>query len=186
MVVIGVAYDSASMVRPFCENISTQMQKSSFDAIIQDDCRILILGSLPGDASLNAGHYYAHPRNAFWPILSQLLNIELSTLSFSQRYTILLAHGIGLWDVVAQAQRHGSLDMAINQATLNPLTQRCAELSQLQLVAFNGQTAAKLGSKLIPEYISQSVIPSSSPAHTLIIDIKTSRWRQALSPYLGN
>ncbi|MGL6040538.1 MAG: DNA-deoxyinosine glycosylase, partial [Deefgea sp.] len=83
------------------------MQKSSFDAIIQADCRILILGSLPGDASLNAGHYYAHPRNAFWPILSQLLQTELSTQPFNQRYAILQAHGIGLWDVVAQAQRQG-------------------------------------------------------------------------------
>ncbi|MGL4996679.1 MAG: DNA-deoxyinosine glycosylase [Deefgea sp.] len=162
------------------------MQKSSFDAIIQADCRILILGSLPGDASLNAGHYYAHPRNAFWPILSQLLQTELSTLPFSQRYAVLQAHGIGLWDVVAQAQRQGSLDTAINQATLNPLTQRCAELKRLQLVAFNGQTAAKLGSKLIPEYINQAILPSSSPAYTLKYQSKFEHWRVALNPFLAN
>lgn len=162
------------------------MQKSSFDAIIQADCRILILGSLPGDASLNAGHYYAHPRNAFWPILSQLLQIELSTLPFSQRYTLLQAHQIGLWDVVARAQRQGSLDAAIAQTTLNPLTQRCLALSQLQLVAFNGQTAAKLGRKLIPGYINQAVLPSSSPAHTLHFLNKLEQWQSALNPFLRN
>jgi len=162
------------------------MEKSSFGAILRADCRILILGSLPGDASLNAGHYYAHPRNAFWLIMSQLLQIELNTLPFTQRYDILQDHRIGLWDVVAQAKRQGSLDAAIQQATLNPIMQRCASLSDLQLIAFNGQTAAKLGKRQVPEYIQQAVLPSSSPAHTLAIDSKTGYWLQVLRPYLTN
>ena len=162
------------------------MKKSSFNAIIQPDCKILILGSLPGDASLHAGHYYAHPRNSFWLILSQLLQIDLNALPFSQRYIYLQEHKIGLWDVVAHAQRQGSLDTAINQATLNPLTQLCLELPQLQLIAFNGQTAAKLGSKLIPEYINQAVLASSSPAYTLRYAVKLEQWQAAINPFLHN
>lgn len=161
------------------------MEKSSFSAIIQNDCKILILGSLPGDASLNAGHYYAHPRNAFWPIISQLLHIDLTVMPFETRYTILQERGIGLWDVVAQAKRQGSLDTAIKQATLNPLFQRCTELAQLQLIVFNGQTAAKLGSNQLPTYIDQAILPSSSPAHTLKVEQKTSQWLNALAPHLS-
>jgi double-stranded uracil-DNA glycosylase len=162
------------------------MEKSSFNAILRPDCRILILGSLPGDASLNAGHYYAHPRNAFWPIMSQLLQVELKTLAFAQRYSVLQDHGIGLWDVIAQAKRQGSLDTAIQQATLNPILQRCASLSELQLIAFNGQTAAKLGKGQTPEYIQQAVLPSSSPAHTLAFTTKFAHWQRILSPFLAN
>ncbi|QZA79362.1 DNA-deoxyinosine glycosylase [Deefgea tanakiae] len=161
------------------------MCKSSFDAIIQADCRMLILGSLPGDVSLHAGHYYAHPRNAFWPIMSKLLQLDLCAMPFELRYSALQANGIGLWDVVAQAQRKGSLDTAISQATINPLAQRCAALTQLKLIAFNGKTAAKLGSKQIPKYINQVVLPSSSPAHTLKIEQKFSDWQSALSPHLA-
>jgi double-stranded uracil-DNA glycosylase len=161
------------------------MYKASFNAIVQADCRILILGSLPGDASLNAGHYYAHPRNAFWPIMSQLICADLSTLPFEQRYTQLVAHQIGLWDVVAQAQRPGSLDTAINAAQLNSLADLCAELTQLKLVVFNGKTAAKLGSKLIPRYTHQATVPSSSPAHTLAFTEKARQWLAQLSPYLN-
>ncbi|WP_027467612.1 DNA-deoxyinosine glycosylase [Deefgea rivuli] len=162
------------------------MHKASFSAIVQADCRILILGSLPGDASLNAGHYYAHPRNAFWPMMSQLIRTDLTALPFDQRYEQLLAHRIGLWDVVAKAQRPGSLDTAISAAQLNPLTDLCAELTQLKLVVFNGKTAAKLGTSLMPGYIHQATVPSSSPAHTLALAEKTSQWLAQLSPYLND
>lgn len=161
------------------------MHKASFNAILQADCKILILGSLPGDASLNAGHYYAHPRNAFWPIMSQLIRSDLTNLPFEQRYTQLLSHQIGLWDVVAQAQRPGSLDTAIRAAQLNPLTDVCTELAHLKLVVFNGKTAAKLGNKLIPRYIHQATVPSSSPAYTLALNEKTNQWLAQLVPYLN-
>ncbi len=161
------------------------MKKASFNAIFAADCKILILGSLPGDASLNAGQYYAHPRNAFWPIMSQLINQDLCVLPFNLRYAQLIAHGIGLWDVVAQAQRPGSLDAAISAVQLNPLSDLCAELSQLKLVAFNGKTAAKLGNKLISGYIPQAVMPSTSPAYTLPLSQKSEQWLAHIRPYLN-
>ena len=162
----------------------TLRQKSSFNAVFDAHSRILILGSLPGDASLNAGHYYAHPRNAFWPIISQLIAIDLTPLPFAERYPLIQQYGIALWDVVQQASRVGSLDTAIQTPQFNPLDAWCRAQPQLQLVAFNGQAAAKYGSKLIPGYIEQVVLPSSSPAHTLNVSHKTEAWLTALRPYL--
>ncbi|QZA79575.1 DNA-deoxyinosine glycosylase [Deefgea piscis] len=162
----------------------SELQKSSFNAVFDANSRILILGSLPGDASLNAGHYYAHPRNAFWHIISQLIAVDLTQRPFAERYTLIKQHGIALWDVVQQASRVGSLDAAIQTPQFNPLDAWCRAQAQLQLVAFNGQAAAKYGSKLIPGYIEQVVLPSSSPAYTLNKSHKTKAWLTALSPYL--
>lgn len=160
------------------------MQKASFNAVFDPHCRLLILGSLPGDASLTAGHYYAHPRNAFWPIISQLIDVDLTQRPFAERYTLIKQHGIALWDVVQQASRVGSLDTAIQAPQLNSLHTWCTELDQLQIVAFNGQTAAKYGSKLIPRYIKQVVLPSSSPAYTLSFNQKCHTWLTELAPHL--
>ena len=164
----------------------SELQKSSFNAVFDANSRILILGSLPGDASLNAGHYYAHPRNAFWPIISQLIDVDLTQRPFAERYTLIQQHGIALWDVVQQASRVGSLDTAIQTPQFNPLDAWCRAQTQLQLVAFNGQAAAKYGSKLIPGYIEQAVLPSSSPAYTLNVRHKANAWLNALRPYLKN
>jgi TDG/mug DNA glycosylase family protein len=150
--------------------------KNSFAPIYSPDCTCLILGSLPGDASLQQGHYYAHPRNAFWPILSQFVHTDLTALPYAERYSILLAHRIALWDVVQTAHRPGSLDSALSQISANPLADLIAQMPLLQLVIFNGQTAAKHGSKLIPGYITQSIAPSTSPAHTLSLEKKIAAW----------
>ncbi|WP_273430264.1 DNA-deoxyinosine glycosylase [Chitinibacter tainanensis] len=156
--------------------------KSSFAPIWRADARILILGSLPGDASLAAGEYYAHPRNAFWPIMSALLGQPLHEQPFPARYAALQAAGIALWDVVAQAQRRGSLDSALREINPNPLAELIAQLPQLQLVVFNGQAAAKHGQRYIPMYLASSVAPSSSPAYTLPLAAKLAQWQALIAP----
>ncbi|WP_373975698.1 DNA-deoxyinosine glycosylase [Chitinibacter sp. SCUT-21] len=150
--------------------------KECLAPIFDQGCRILILGSLPGDASLQAGHYYAHPRNAFWPIMASLLQINFCSLSFEQRYEQLRLHHIGLWDVIASAQRQGSLDSALQSINGNRLDEMISRLAKLELVIFNGKTAAKHGQKYIPSYISTSTAPSTSPAYTLSQSEKTAQW----------
>ncbi|QLG89816.1 DNA-deoxyinosine glycosylase [Chitinibacter bivalviorum] len=155
--------------------------KTSFEPVANTDCTILILGSLPGDASLVQGHYYAHPRNAFWGIMSQATCTDLNALPFEERYPILLAHQIALWDVVQSAIRPGSLDSALAHINPNALSELIFSLPNLSHIIFNGQTAAKHGSKLIPGYIKQSIAPSTSPAHTLSFDKKLQAWLQLLA-----
>jgi hypoxanthine-DNA glycosylase len=139
--------------------------KASFPAVVDASTRVLILGSLPGDASLAAGQYYGHPRNAFWRLLEAVLATPLVALSYEDRLAALLSHGVGLWDVIAQARRPGSLDAAIQDATANDLVTLVDTLPALRCVAFNGGTAAKLGGKLIAGRLPTLALPSSSPAH---------------------
>jgi hypoxanthine-DNA glycosylase len=89
----------------------------SFPAIADDNARILILGSMPGKASLQAGQYYAHPRNQFWPILGELVGAG-PTLNYDARISVLLSANIALWDVLKSCYRSSSLDADIDKASM--------------------------------------------------------------------
>lgn len=158
------------------------MRKASFAPVVDADTRILILGSLPGDASLAAAQYYAHPRNQFWRLLGAVLAVPLADMPYPQRLAAMQQHGVGLWDVVAEASRRGSLDSAIRDARANPLAELVAGLPALRVVAFNGQTAGKAAPQLAASGVPVLVLPSSSPAHTLAFDKKLQEW-QALGRY---
>jgi hypoxanthine-DNA glycosylase len=143
-------------------------RKRSFPPVVDARTRILILGSLPGEASLAAGQYYGNPRNAFWRLLETVLDEQLVALNYDDRLAMLRSHGIGLWDVVGEAERRGSLDAAILNPSANDLLALIETLPALRAVAFNGGTAAKLGSRLlapVADRIELIALPSSSPAH---------------------
>ncbi|WP_419251904.1 DNA-deoxyinosine glycosylase [Caulobacter sp. ErkDOM-YI] len=143
-------------------------RKRSFPPVVDADTRVLIPGSLPGEASLAAGQYYANPRNAFWRLLETVLDAPLVTLAYEDRLTSLQARGVGLWDVVAEAERRGSLDAAILNSSANDLLALVERLPALRAVAFNGGTSAKLGSRLlapVAKRVTLIALPSSSPAH---------------------
>lgn len=153
------------------------MRKASFPAVVDARTRVLILGSLPGDASLALAQYYGHPRNAFWRLLEGVLGAPLVALSYDDRLAALLARGVGLWDVIAQADRPGSLDAAIVDAEANDLVALVETLPALRCVAFNGGTAAKLGGKLLGDRLLTLALPSSSPAHAArSFDDKLALW----------
>ena len=112
-------------------------------------------------------------------LLGEVLGVELKSLPYVERLATLLAHGVGLWDVVAQAQRTGSLDSNIRARDDNDLVALAASLPQLQTIAFNGGTAAKLGIKVLGEHAQRYRIvslPSSSPAYTLAYAQKLQAW----------
>jgi double-stranded uracil-DNA glycosylase len=143
------------------------------------DARLLILGSLPGEASLRAQRYYAHPQNQFWRLLGDAIGEELAGMTYDERLGRLSARGIALWDVVGEARRHGSLDGAIRAATANQLAEFVATHPRLRAIAFNGKTAARLGRVALAGLNGAQLIdlPSSSPAYTLAIELKSERWK---------
>ena len=153
-------------------------RKSSFPPQVAPDCRVLILGSLPGERSLAERQYYAHPQNRFWHLLGLVLQRDLVSLDYEQRLAILQEHRIGLWDVVASARREGSLDASIRDAEQNALAELVAELPDLKAVAFNGRTAEKIGrAQLADSAIAQIGLPSSSPAYAAMpLAEKEKRW----------
>jgi hypoxanthine-DNA glycosylase len=142
------------------------------------DARLLILGSLPGEASLRAQRYYAHPQNQFWRLLGAAIGEDLAVLEYDVRLARLAAREIALWDVVGEARREGSLDGAIRGASPNRLAEYVATHPRLLAVAFNGQTAARLGRVALAGLDGPRLIdlPSSSPAYTLPFAAKAERW----------
>lgn len=165
----------------------------SFAPVLGRNPRILILGSLPGRASLAAGEYYAHPRNLFWDVMGELAGAPRS-MPYAQRLDALAARGIALWDVVQDARRPGSLDSAIDFASArhNDIAALLETQPALQVVAFNGGTAARLFSRQVRPRLGERAatlallpLPSTSPAHAgLPRDAKLKAWRQ-LADYLG-
>ena len=127
---------------------------------------MLILGSLPGERSLAEARYYAHPQNRFWHLVGAAIEVDLPALAYPDRVNALRAHRIGLWDVFASAKREGSLDAAIREPQANALGELTASLPELRAVAFNGATAAKIGTKLLSGAdFALLPLPSSSPAY---------------------
>ncbi|WP_300975186.1 DNA-deoxyinosine glycosylase [Sphingomonas sp. LHG3406-1] len=146
------------------------------------DARLLVLGSLPGEASLRAERYYAHPQNQFWRLLGEVLGEPLAGLGYEERLERLRARGVALWDVIHAARRTGSLDQAIRDVEPRDLRAFAEALPALRAIAFNGGTAARIGRRMIGEGPWTLVdLPSSSPAHTLPFAVKASRWSALLA-----
>ena len=154
-------------------------RKSCFDPVVNEKTRLLILGSLPGEKSLAQNQYYAHKQNSFWYWMSQVLATDLVPLKYEDRLATLLKHGVGLWDVVADAVREGSLDSSIKEHRGNDLSSFLLVNPSITSVAFNGKTAAKLGHKQLAGIRDQVItfeLPSSSPAFTLAVADKVNGW----------
>lgn len=131
------------------------------------DTRLLILGSLPGERSLGAQQYYAHPSNAFWWLLGEAIGEALIDIPYEQRLERLKVCRIGLWDVIASAERQGSLDSAIRNAVHRDLASFAAALPKLRAIAFNGGEASRRGRRQLAGIDRYTLIdlPSSSAAH---------------------
>ena len=153
--------------------------KSGLAPVARRDARLFVLGSLPGDASLAAQRYYAHPTNQFWRLLGLAIGEELQALDYAARLDRLAKRRIGLWDVIASASRSGSLDQAIRAAEHNRIHHLLSDYPGLRAIAFNGATAAAIGRKLIgeaPAHVALIDLPSSSAANTRPLADKAAAW----------
>jgi TDG/mug DNA glycosylase family protein len=154
--------------------------KYGLPPIACNDVRLFIFGSLPGDASLAAQRYYAHPTNQFWLLLGAAIGEDLQNLDYAHRLERLARRGIGLWDVIASASRPGSLDQAIRAAEHNRIDHLLRDFPDVRAVAFNGARAANVGRKLIgnlPVSFELIDLPSSSAANTQKFEAKLSEWK---------
>lgn len=163
-------------------------RKAAFPPSVDEGTRLLILGSLPGDASIKQGEYYAHRGNAFWALMGNVLGEDLRGLPYAMRLKRLKAWHVGLWDVIESADREGSLDSAIRGAELRDLGAFAARLPNLEAVAFNGRTAALHGRRQLGEGSDLSLIdlPSSSGAFaSMSREAKRRAW-MALAAFIGD
>ncbi len=160
----------------------------SFPPIADRRARILILGSMPGKASLAAGQYYAHPQNGFWPIMGALIGAG-ANLPYLSRTAALKAAGIALWDVLASCERESSLDADIRQESMvaNDFTGFFAGHPKIAAVFFNGGMAETCFRRHVAPFVDCTALhlqrlPSTSPANASYSrDRKLAAWRGALA-----
>ena len=160
-------------------------RKRCFEPVVDAQTRLLVLGSLPGEKSLVLQEYYGNPQNRFWRLMSEVTGEDLVRLDYDARLNALREQGIGLWDVVAEAHRAGSLDSRIRDRDDNDLIALISSLPNLTTIAFNGGTAARLGLKVLGVHAARYRVlqlPSSSPAYTLAYAEKSRLW-QAIGGY---
>lgn len=165
------------------------MTVRGFPPIADRNARLLILGSMPGIASLEAHQYYAHPRNAFWPIVEALWQVPRG-LDYPARVAALRDAGVAVWDVLAQCRRPSSLDSDIDADSIvvNDFQEFFRAHPAIRLIGFNGGTAATLYRRhVLPRLTGKSrelkavQLPSTSPAHAgRTLQQKLKAWRQLL------
>jgi double-stranded uracil-DNA glycosylase len=159
----------------------------SFPALVGRAPRVLILGSMPGTASLLAGQYYAHRQNRFWPLMGELVGASPG-LPYPARCERLTGSGIALWDVLARCQREGSLDSAIRDDTAqaNDFASLLVSLPTIRTVLFNGTKAESSFLRFVAPTLdlpglAYRRLPSTSPANASQgTDYKRATWRDAL------
>lgn len=149
------------------------MVKTGFKPIVGNKPRILILGSMPSEKSLQQAEYYAHPQNAFWPIMGELFGFD-HELGYRQRTGQLTKHHIALWDVIATCRREGSLDTSIDKDSIvaNDFTGFFAEHPGIEYVFFNGTRAEQEYKRRVLPVLGEMTtlikyqrLPSTSPAN---------------------
>ena len=157
---------------------------TGFPFIAKPDATILILGSMPGQKSLTENQYYAHPRNAFWPIMFRLFNAD-KILTYEQRKQFLYDNHIALWDVLKSCYRKGSLDSDIEHSTIeaNNFKSFFETHSKIKTVFFNGTKTEQIYKKNVLKTLKSSSLgyhklPSTSPAHAaMTMEEKFLKWK---------
>lgn len=156
-----------------------------FEPVAAPDARLLILGTMPSVESLRQSFYYSHPRNAFWPMLAQILGEEAPE-SVGAKKQLLIRHRIALWDVVHSCVRPGSLDSDIRSAEPNDFQSLFARCTGIEKILFNGAAAENLYMKKVgamPAGCMWERMPSTSPAYTLRFERKLAAWREGMEGY---
>jgi TDG/mug DNA glycosylase family protein len=159
---------------------------TSFPPLSRPGATVLVLGSMPGVASLAVQQYYAHPRNHFWPIMANINGFDAAA-PYAERVDALTRSGIAVWDVLQSCVRPGSLDSAIQADTrvTNDFVAFLSEHPAIELVCFNGAEAQNSFTRyVLPNLCLTGVktrrLPSTSPAHTAAFASKLAAWRAAL------
>lgn len=161
---------------------------TGFGPVWREDAKILILGSMPSVESLNQSFYYAHPRNAFWPMMAAILGEEESA-SIGEKKAMLIRHRIALWDTVHSCERSGSLDSNIRCARANDFEELYQNCPHIRHIFFNGAAAEQLYRRLVARRDERFIfhrMPSTSPAYTLKYEHKLAAWEQALKEALND
>lgn len=157
-----------------------------FPPVCREDAEILILGSMPSVESLKQDFYYSHPRNAFWPMMAEILG-EAAPQTVEAKKDMLIRHRIALWDTVGSCIRPGSLDSSIRCVQANDFADLFRKCPRIGSIYFNGAAAFELYKKYVSKFDPDRTfhrMPSTSPAYTMRYESKLAIWKQALEEVL--
>lgn len=155
----------------------------SFPPIADEHCRVLILGSIPGEASLRKRQYYGHERNGFWRVIYALFDEEYNE-DYEERTRFLLRRRIALWDVIERCEREGSLDAHIKNPVINDFEGFFNVHPGIRHVFFNGRKAYDLFKKHTKRAfcgVSLTYLASTSPANAVRFESKLKDWQKVLT-----
>ena len=162
------------------------MKKKSFEPIIGTQPKVMILGSLPGEKSLEIQQYYGFKQNRFWKLMFQYFNQEFSE-EYQIRKDLIQSNPIILWDVAHSAYRDGSLDSAIFEEEPNHIEALLEKFPSIELIIFNGKKAEQMFNRFFKpkEHINYIVLPSTSPANAgYRFERLYQLWEDSLNKYL--
>lgn len=149
--------------------------------ILDEGAEVLILGSFPSEASLAAGHYYAHRQNQFWKILGVILDQPLFEMDYAVKQASVCMARIAIWDVYSACERVGSLDSAIRNGKPNDFIKLKKSAPALRRICFNGQTAGRFSPQLQALGYETLILPSTSPANAgWSLERKLAAWHEGL------
>jgi hypoxanthine-DNA glycosylase len=163
--------------------MAAPLVKRGLPPVIPANARLLLLGSFPGEESLRQSQYYAHPRNQFWRLLGDVLDTPLADLPYAKRLRKLSRLRIGVWDIITDCERPGSLDGNIRNASFSQFEWLLEHAPTIEVVAMNGRKAGTAEPRLAALGYRTLVLPSSSPAYTIAYADKLAAW-QALRGHL--
>lgn len=158
----------------------------SFKPSINNNSKILVLGSMPGVKSLEEQQYYAHPQNRFWKLMGKFCNTNnLPELSYKDKLQVLLHNQIALWDVIQSCKRNGSLDSNIKNETPNDIPKLLNQFPNIKIICLNGNKSYSAFKKYFPELLKQYKcyhLPSTSPANAKYkLENLINEWQQAMN-----
>ncbi|WP_305064761.1 DNA-deoxyinosine glycosylase [Methanococcoides sp.] len=147
------------------------------EPMIEENTRILIVGTYPGQTSRDMNQYYANPRNQFWKIMKELLDIDLQELTYDEKIKVLRENQIGLWDTLKNCDVVGSSDKSICNEEYNDFSQ----LTTVERIVCNGKKAEKyLSNCNVPKNVEVIGVPSSSPARAMKFSEKAEEWKDKM------
>lgn len=162
--------------------LQTNIIKTGFPCLHNEESTILILGTMPGDISLGKIEYYSNPRNSFWKILCKIYNKPFCFQTYDEKVDFLVQHKIALWDLYQKADRDGSLDADIKSGIVNDINLFLKEHPSITKVLFNGkepERVYKLNFQKINN-IHYSILPSTSSTHSIKLEQKVQLWKDAI------
>ena len=170
---------------------NTSNRKEGITALVGDNPKILILGSLPSDQSIARQEYYGNPRNLFWKVMAGVFDDPVPE-PFSQKKEDLFRHDVALWDVLASAEREGSLDANIREMAYNDIAGFLKERPSIKVIALNGGKASKAFQKMskycLDDFGSVTMLPLTSTSALSLsagwpLERIIEQWKQILKAY---